>query len=459
MAIKIEFLGAARTVTGSKYLVHAHGKKILVDSGTFQGKREQTQLNWIAPTFEPRDIDAVLLTHAHIDHTGMLPRYYQQGLKCPVFCTAATKSLCNILLPDTGRLEEQEAEYRRQRGKSRFPNPLPLYTEATALQATKLLTSVPFNKLVNITDTITATWHQAGHILGAGIINLNIGTTRLTFSGDLGRYGVPILNDPVAVELGSTLLIESTYAGRYHPDNDVRTSLATIINSVYSNRGVLVIPSFAVGRAQLLLYYLRELKETNLIPDIPVYVDSPMAIDGTEVYRQHPECYDQDLLNLNNSNQSPFHFRNLFFTRTVSESIALNSVNEPMIVIAGSGMVSGGRVLHHLKHRLPQPQNVVLFVGHQPQGGRGWQMQNGFESIHIFGKYYPLRAKIETISGLSAHADHSELLRWCKACTGKPSQVATVHGEEESCIEFANHLKDSLNWNATAPKIRDIIEC
>jgi metallo-beta-lactamase family protein len=458
MKISIEFLGATRTVTGSKYLVRAGSKTLLIDSGSFQGDRELTELNWAKTAFDPRSVDAVLLTHAHIDHIGMLPRYYSQGLQCPVYCTGATKELAKVLLADTGRLQEQEADYRRERKKSRYKNPLPLYTEKEAIGTNKLLKGIAFNTPVSITKGITATWHQAGHILGAAIINLNIGDSRITFSGDLGRYAIPILNDPKPVELGSLLLIESTYATKEHPDSDTAVALAGVINKAYQRDGALLIPSFAVGRAQLLLYYIRDLKERKLIPDVPVYVDSPMAIDATEIHRNHPECYDDETLGINSKGAHPFSFQNLHFVRDVESSIALNSQKGPIIIIAGSGMLNGGRILHHIKNRISNPATSILFVGHQPVGGRGAYIQNGAKCIKIFGSEYPLRASVDTISGLSAHADHSELLRWATSCSGTPTKVAVVHGEEDSCLQFADELSSKFQWNTIAPRLGEVLD-
>jgi metallo-beta-lactamase family protein len=366
--------------------------------------------------------------------------------------------LAKILLADTGRLEEQEADYRRKRGKSRHKPPLPLYTEQEAISSTKLLKTVTFNTPVSIIEGITATWHQAGHILGAGIINLDIGDSRITFSGDLGRYATPILKDPQPVELGSLLLIESTYATKEHPDADTAAALAGVINKAYQRDGALLIPSFAVGRAQLLLYYIRDLKERNLIPNVSVYVDSPMAIDATEIHRDHPECYDDETLGINSKGAQPFSFPNLHFVRDVESSIALNSQKGPIIVIAGSGMLNGGRILHHIKNRISSPTTSILFVGHQPVGGRGAYIQNGAKFVKIFGSDYPLRASVDTISGLSAHADHSELLRWATSCSGKPTKVAVVHGEEDSCLHFADELSSKFQWDTIAPRLGEVLE-
>jgi metallo-beta-lactamase family protein len=425
----------------------------------FQGERTWREKNWLAPQFSPKDISAVLLTHAHIDHTGMLPRYHAQGLKAPVFCSPATAELTKLLLVDSGRLQEEEASYRAERGKSRHTPPLPLYTEADATSATALLKPVQINKPIQVAENITAEWSLMGHILGACSITLTIGSKKIVFSGDVGRYGEPVLVDPIPVKLGDLLLIESTYGDRLHQvATDPREILAEIINRTARRRGVVIVPSFAVGRTQTLLYYLRELKAAKAIPDLPVIVDSPMAKDATSIYQRHTNEYDAAARAILQKGFQPFQVPKLYFTRERAESIKLNSINDPMIIISASGMLTGGRVLHHLKHRVSDERNTLLFVGFQPPGSRGAWLKQGNRSMTLFGDEIPVRAEVSEMSGLSAHADKNELLRWCKACIGAPGKVAIVHGEPESARAFAATLGNELNWDTTVPQYGDTIE-
>lgn len=459
MSVTIRFLGAAGTVTGSTYLISDGRSSILVDCGMFQGDRSWREKNWLAPHFNPSEISAVLLTHAHIDHTGMLPRYHAQGLNAPVFCSPATAELAKLLLIDSGRLQEEEASYRAERGKSRHTPPLPLYTEADATSATALLKPIQINKPTPIAANITAEWSLMGHILGACSITLSIGSKKIIFSGDIGRFGEPILVDPIPVQLGDLLLIESTYGDRLHPANsDPREKLAEIINRTAKRRGIVIVPSFAVGRTQTLLYYLRELKAAKAIPNIPVIVDSPMAKDATSIYQRHTNEYDAAARALLQKGFLPFQFPKLYFTRERAESIKLNSINEPMIIISASGMLTGGRVLHHLKHRVADERNTVLFVGFQPPGSRGDWLKRGNRSMTLLGDEVPVRAEICEMSGLSAHGDRNELVRWCKACSGVPGKVAVVHGEPDSARAFGATLTQELGWNVTVPQYGDLLE-
>ena len=451
----IKFLGASQTVTGSKYLILAKDKQILVDCGVFQGERKLRDRNWDVPGIDLSKIDAVLLTHAHIDHTGMLPRYYSLGLNCPVYCTGATSDLMKLLLPDMGYLQEREAEYRAQKGKSRHNPPLPLFTEKIARESLKLSKVVSFDKEIDIFDGVKAKWKRMGHILGAASINLTVDDKRITFSGDIGRYDVPILVDPAPRELGNMLLIESTYGNRSHRENDPEAELRRVVNDTYARKGVLVIPSFAVGRAQLILYYLRKLKEEKKIADLPVIIDSPMACDATDIYMKHPEDYDEKALQIHSSGKKPFTMSKQVFVRDTDASKKLNRINDPMIIISASGMLQGGRILHHLKHRISDEKNTILFVGYQPKGGTGDWIQRGAKTLKLFKEEFPIRAKIETISGLSAHADKDELLRWCKASIGSPDKVAIVHGEKDSQTAFAESLKNELSWNTIIPDYLD----
>jgi metallo-beta-lactamase family protein len=452
MPITLRFLGAAGTVTGSKYLLSDGTHSLLIDCGMFQGERSWREKNWLAPDFDLRSIDAVLLTHAHIDHTGILPRYHALGLKAPVWCSPATAELTQLLLIDSGRLQEEEAEFRTSHKRSRHTPPLPLYTEEQAKSAVSLLKPTPINTPTSILPGISAQWSLMGHIVGACSISLTIAGKKIVFSGDIGRYDQPILVDPTPAELGDLLLIESTYGDRtHHPENDPHEELAEIISRTASRGGVVVIPSFAVGRTQTILYYLRELKAANRIPDIPIIIDSPMARDATSIYQHHTNEYDAAALALLKKGFQPFQVPKMYFTRERAESIKLNSIHEPMIIISASGMLSGGRILHHLKHRVSNERNTILFVGFQPPGSRGDWLKRGNKTMTLLGEEIPVRAEVCEMSGLSAHGDRDELLRWCRSCTGTPGRVAVVHGEPDSASAFSKTLKKELGWNAFVP--------
>ncbi len=458
MGVSIKFLGASGTVTGSKYLVQAGSTRILVDAGIFQGDRRWREENWSPPFTDMDSIDAVLLTHAHIDHTGMLPRFYQQGLRCPIYCSRATHGLSQLLLPDSGRLQEEEAQYRAERSRSRHNPVLPLYTEDDARNVLTQFRDVPFSQRMTILDGVHATWRRMGHILGAASIVLEIGNRVITFSGDIGRYGVPILKDPEPAPFGDLLLIESTYGDSEHAEVDPEKALGEVVNRTIERRGVLVIPSFAVGRAQSLLYYFRALKERRAIPDIPVVVDSPMASDATALYSASIEDYDEAALGIVSRGKHPFSVSKLGFTRDRNESIRLNSIKEPMVIISASGMLSGGRILHHLKHRISDARNTILFVGHQPEGGRGDWLLKGEKTMRILGEDVSVRAEIALIGALSAHGDRGDLLRWCRESQGMPSRVAVVHGEPEVAQRFVKTLNNEFSWSAFAAQYRQEIE-
>jgi len=452
MSITITFLGAAGTVTGSTYLVSDGTTTILVDCGIFQGDRQWREKNWLEPHFTPSQISAVLLTHAHVDHIGMLPRYHKLGLRCPVYCSPATAELAGLLLIDSGRLQEEEASYRSVRGRSRHTPPLPLFTEQDARESLRLLSPIEIHSRTRIADSIHASWSLMGHILGACSITLEMGGKTIIFSGDIGRYGEPVLVDPMPVPMGDLLLIESTYGDRLHSgSSDLRTEFAEIIRATSKRGGIVLIPSFAVGRTQTLLYFLRELKAAKQIPDIPVIIDSPMASDATVIYQRHTNEYDSTALALLHRGFKPFNVPKMYFIRDREESIQLNSISEPMVLISASGMLSGGRILHHLKHRVTDPRNTLLFVGFQPPGSRGDWLKRGAQSVRIFGEEVAARAEIREISGLSAHADREELLRWCRSCTGTPGKVAVVHGELDSARGFAATLREQLGWNTFVP--------
>lgn len=457
MSVTVTFLGAAGTVTGSTYLVNYNDTRILVDCGVFQGERLWREKNWTSPHFDPESISAVLLTHAHVDHIGMLPRYRRLGLKAPVFCSPATADLAKLMLLDSGRLQEEEAAFRAKHKKSRHEPPEPLYTEADAVSALELIQSCPIATPISVADGVTATWSLMGHILGACSITLEIGGKKIVFSGDVGRYGEPILVDPQPVEMGDLLLIESTYGDRTHSTLDPHEAIADIINRTHRRRGVVIIPSFAVGRTQTLLYYLRELKAAERIPDIPVIIDSPMAADATSIYRRHTNEYDATSLALLKKGFQPFHVPKMYFIQSKDESIELNSIQEPMILISASGMLTGGRILHHLKHRVSDKKNTILFVGFQPPGSRGDWLKKGNKTMRLLGDDVVVNAEVCEVSGLSAHADRNELLRWCRSCSGTPKKVAVVHGEPESAQRFSRTLREDLGWDTVVPGYLDSI--
>ncbi len=445
-------------MTGSQYLIESQRHKIVIDLGLFQGSRELRERNWAAPLYRPSEIDAVLLTHAHIDHIGLLPRIVELGLNCPIYCTPSTVELTKLLLLDSAHLQEQEADYRQTRGRSRHNPALPLYTVRSAEQGLSLLKAVRFHKRFELLPGVFATWSRMGHILGAAAISLEIEGKRITFSGDIGRYEEAILVNPEPLDLGELLLVESTYGDRQHGQSNCQAELARVVNDTYQRKGVVVVPCFAVGRAQTLLYYLRELKAKKLIPDIPVIIDSPMARDATEIYRNFPEDYDEAATALLEGGKQPFALPKLGFVQSTQESIRLNSIMEPMIILSASGMLSGGRILHHLKHRLGSPRNTVLFVGFQPPQSRGAWIKSGADSLRLFGQEVPIRAAVEEISGLSAHADQQELLRWCNSCTGRPDKVAVVHGEPEAAQVFSGLLSKQLQWNSFVAEQHQVIE-
>lgn len=455
MSVTVTFLGAAGTVTGSTYLVSYNDTCILVDSGIFQGERQWREKNWLPPHFDPERITAVLLTHAHVDHIGMLPRYRRLGLKAPVFCSPATADLAKLMLLDSGRLQEEEAAFRAKHNKSRHHPPEPLYTEADAVSALELIQSCPISTPIPVAHGVTATWSLMGHILGACSITLEIGGKRIVFSGDIGRYGEPILVDPMPVEMGDLLLIESTYGDRTHGETDPHEAIADIINRTHRRRGVVIIPSFAVGRTQTLLYYLRELKAAERIPDIPVIIDSPMALDATSIYQRHTNEYDTISQALLKKGFQPFHVPKMYFIQDKEESIKLNSIQEPMILISASGMLTGGRILHHLKHRVSDKKNTILFVGFQSPGSRGDWLKRGNKTMRLLGDDVEVRAEVCEVSGLSAHADRNELLRWCRSCSGTPGKVAVIHGEPESAKSFSLTLRNELGWDTVVPGYLD----
>lgn len=436
--IQITPYGAAQTVSGSKYLVSTSDSQILVDCGLFQGSRAWRRKNWELP-IDPKSIDAVVLTHAHIDHSGLLPRYVKMGLDCPIYLTTPSVRLVQFLLLDSARLNEEETRFRTEHKASRHASPEPLFTELDAHMTLSKLAPVEFGEVVDITSDISARWKRAGHILGAASIELLIDGQLITFSGDIGRYNSPILRDPESCELEDLLFIEATYGASMHK-TEPEVALAETINKTAKRGGVILIPAFAVGRTQTLLYYLKQLKEKQQIPNLDIYVDSPMAIDTTNIYKNHSaEFNPQDRALLDQLNPE------VKFCRAKEDSKKINNIDKPIIIISASGMLTGGRILHHLRHRIVNDKNTLLLVGYQDSESRGAWLQRQPENVRIFGTDVPVRAEVTTISGLSAHADQADLLKWLNNCNGLPSRIKIVHSEETVAQAFAAVLKDNID--------------
>lgn len=443
----VTFLGGAGTVTGSMHLVSSHGRRVLLDCGLFQGLKPLRQRNWTDRVPQAASLDAVVLSHAHLDHSGYLPRLFRTGFQGPVHCTPATGDLLRIMLPDAAHLEEEQAEHANFKGFTKHRPALPLYTAADAREALEHLVVHPYERDFPVSEGLIARFRRAGHILGSATVELRAhGATPATlmFSGDLGRPHQPILSGPEPTPPADLLLLESTYGDRHHP-SDAAAGLARIVTETAHRGGALVIPAFAVGRTQLLLWWLRQLEEAGRIPTLPTYVDSPLAIDASAIYLRHPEDHDLAMETLLDQGQHPLRTRHFQLARTREESRALNDLKGPVIIISASGMATGGRVLHHLKLRLPDPRTTVLLVGFQAAGTRGRALQQGAKLVRLLGADVPVRARIETLDGLSAHADQSELVAWLEGATAKPRRICLVHGEPESARTLARAIRDRLN--------------
>jgi metallo-beta-lactamase family protein len=428
----LQFLGAAGTVTGSKHLVRHGRHRVLLDCGLFQGLKELRLRNWAKPPFDVNGLDAVVLSHAHIDHSGYLPLLARYGFKGPVYCTSATADLLEIMLPDSAHLQEEDAARANRYGYSKHKPALPLYTTADAHKALKLLEPRPYAESFQVSGDITAVFRRTGHILGAASIDLQLGDgspTRVVFSGDLGRWSRPILRDPEFVAEADYLLVESTYGDRTHAP-DSADSLARIVNEAAQRGGALLVPAFAVGRTQELVW----------------------AIDVTHLYCRHPEDHDLDMKLRMDEKRCPLCCKEYRLARTPEESKALNDIQGPVIIISASGMATGGRILHHLKLRLPDPKTTVLLPGFQSIGTRGRALQEGAREVRIHGMNVPVRAKVEVLHGLSGHADRTELLRWLKGFQRPPRHTYIVHGESGPAISLAEAIRGELSWDVSVAK-------
>ena len=451
MTQKLTFLGATGTVTGSKYLLTAGSMKILVDCGLFQGLKQLRLRNWDKLPVVPRDIDTVVMTHAHIDHSGYLPVLIKNGFRGRVYCTPATRDLCRILLPDAGYLQEEETRYANKHGYSKHRKALPLFTEKDALAALKRLEPVAFEKPVKLSNDVTFRLLSAGHILGAAIIAFDINGKRMVFSGDLGRQTDPIMRPPSAAGDADFLVVESTYGNRRHPADDVAQTLAIHLNRALGRGGVVVIPAFAVGRAQALLHYLAQLKQRHAIPDVPVFLNSPMAIDATRIYHNHRAEHRLT------KDECEAACTVATMVNSADESRALNLRGGPMIIISASGMATGGRVLHHLKAFASDARNMVLFPGFQAAGTRGASMLGGAEAIKIHGTYVPVLAEVVGMDSLSAHADYTEILTWLGTFPRPPKATYITHGEPAAADELRRRIQETLGWSCVIPNYLDSV--
>ena len=458
----LSFWGAVGTVTGSKYLIETDRARVLVDCGMFQGLKELRERNWQEPPFDPRSLDAVLITHAHIDHTGYLPRLARQGFKGPVYCSGGTADLLKILLPDAGRLQEEEADYRNRHKLTKHQPALPLYTEKDAFATIDLIrpvvnTGEPFD-VVDVNKGIRAGFRVAGHILGSSLVLVEIegagadrAGRRILFSGDLGHYNQPIIRDPVSPPACDYLLVESTYGDRLHDPENPKDALKRIINDVAKRNAPLLIPAFAVGRTQEIVYLIRELEDEKAIPVLPVCLDSPMAAAATAAYAKRTEEQDEDYASVLARPEHPLRTHSMITCSSKEESKRQSEATGARVIVSASGMMTGGRVLHHAERLLPDPETTLLFVGYQAAGTRGRRILNGEPEVKIFGQWVPVRCRIERIGSFSAHADWQEIIRWLEGMPAAPRRAFLTHGEPEAAKAMAGHIKERFGWTVEVP--------
>ena len=463
--MKISFLGGAGTVTGSMYLVRINKRNILLECGLYQGKRDKMRKRNRKFSFDVRRLNAVVLSHAHIDHSGNLPNLVKGGYGGPIYATHATRDLCSAMLPDSGRIHEHDIAYANKLRIRRGQPPMkPLYTEDDALHTLRQFVSVGYSRSISLGKGVKLTFLDAGHILGSAMVLLtgqeNGMPLRLLFSGDLGQPDLPIVRDPTPMPPTDYLMVESTYGDRVHPPiEDTQQQLATIVNKVVARGGRIIIPAFAVGRTQEIVYDLHQLTLKGQIPEIPVYVDSPLALNVTEVFRRHPDCYDRETHDFisQGGGLDPFGFSRLRYVRSVAESKALNDITEPIIIISASGMAEAGRVQHHLKHAVADGRNAVLITGWQAPNTLGRRIVEGAEFVRIFGESFPMRAEVYALLGYSGHADRDDLLNWLAPQAGAVKAAFVVHGEPKSATALAAAMRKQGYTNVIIPQRKDTV--
>jgi metallo-beta-lactamase family protein len=463
MQVKLTFLGAAQSVTGSCYLIEASNARFLVDCGLYQ-ERQLRERNWDPFPIPPETLDAVLLTHAHLDHSGLLPKLVKEGFRGPIYCTDATAEIAEIMLLDSANLQQEDAEFKRkrheqERRKGPYPE-VPLYTVDDAKASSTLFSSVRYGNVVEIGKGVEATFYDAGHVLGSSMIKVRLeqnGQNRtILFSGDIGRWDKPILRDPTSFEEADYVLVESTYGDRLLEPAEVSASkLADVINTTVKAGGNIVIPSFALERSQEMLYYLDKFLIEDRIPHLMVFFDSPMALSITAVFEHHPELFDEEMVKLMHQKESPFDFRGLNLVRTADESKAINRIKGTVIIIAGSGMCTGGRIKHHLVTNISRKESTILFVGYQAVGTLGREIVDGAKKVRILGQKYPVRARVVQLNGFSAHADRNQLLKWLSSLRKPPRCLFVTHGEPNTSHNFASLVRDKTGWQVAVPEYHD----
>ncbi len=457
---KLTFHGAAETVTGSKYLIEADGARMLIDCGLFQGLKKLRLKNWDSLPLDVSTINAIVLTHAHLDHVGYLPRLVKHGFNGPIYCTAPTAELAELILFDSAKIQENDAEYANRKGFSKHKPALPLYTTRDATKVLQLIESVSRDSWFNPTGQIWCRYQDVGHLLGSGYVEVELrgGTRpiRLVFSGDVGRYDAPLYHDPTPPPGCDYLICESTYGNRDHPESNLLDELCEVVLASIRRGGVMLMASFAVGRAQQLIYLLHVLIKKNRIPELPIFLDSPMAVDATNIYATYRAEHDLTEYDLS-PQEHVFTGRNVHLSRTVEESKRINDVPGPAVIISSSGMMTAGRILHHLRKRLPDDRNTIVIGGFMAEGTRGRALKNGAKTIRMHGRDVPVRAHITEISGLSGHAGRSELLRWLEPLPA-PRRTFMTHGERKSSESLAAVLREQRGWNVHIPKLGETVE-
>jgi len=459
--LRLTFHGAARTVTGSRHLLEAADRRILIDCGLFQGLKKLRLLNWEDPGFDPGFLDDLVLTHAHIDHSGYIPRLMHYGFQAPIRCTTPTSELLELMLMDAAHIQEEDAAWANKKGYSKHKPAEPLYTQEDAWLSLKQLEPADYGNTVKLSSEMELRFHNAGHILGASFVELKVrengNETTVVFSGDVGRYDMPLHRDPDPLPDCDILVVESTYGDRRHETTTVQEQVRDVFAETIRRRGIVLIPAFAVGRVQLVTLMLRDLMVAGELPEVPIHIDSPMAIDATLIYGRH--LYHGNLdAEIVADGRSRLFPREVHLHRTVHESKWLNTLDGPRVIVASSGMMTGGRILHHLIRRLPRHENLVLLTGFQAAGTRGRALQDGAKKIRIHGQDVPVNARHATIHGLSSHADRDELDRWLGTCRKPPRRVFVVHGEESSSMAFARRVEQQLGAEVTVPELGQSFE-